>query len=406
MQAYNKYKNSNVDWLGQVPEHWEVENSKWLFALRNEKARQDDEMLTASQKYGMISQKEFMELENQNVMQVIKNADILKHIEAGDFVISMRSFQGGLEYSSLSGSVSSAYVALVPNEKVVHEFYKYLFKSPLFIQTLQSTSNLVRDGQALRYNNFIQIRLPLPPIDEQEYLAKFLKKEIARIDALIIEKQNFITLLEEKRKAMVEEAVHSGKVTNLRWKWCTKSKYRVITREAENCYQAVGLLNRGRGIFKKDIKVGAELGDSEFHTIKARDLVLSGQFAWEGAVALVGPEFDGLICSHRYHVYNGTEDVAVTEYLWAYLTTMDGDFLLNQCSRGSAGRNRPLSANLLENYTIPLPPIEVQNKIANFVLKEKKLRSEAENFKNLLLERKAALISAAVTGKIDVREAV
>jgi len=94
LPRYPKYKISEVSWLGEVPEHWEVVQSRRLFSQRKERARPTDKQLTASQEHGVIFQDDFMEREGRSVMQVIHGADILKHVEPRDFVISMRSFQG------------------------------------------------------------------------------------------------------------------------------------------------------------------------------------------------------------------------------------------------------------------------------------------------------------------------
>jgi len=119
---YPKYRHSGVPWLGMIPEHWGVGQSRRLFALRNERARETDRQLTASQRRGVIYQEDFIQLEGQRVVQVLKGADILKHVEPNDFVISMRSFQGGIEWSKLRGSISSAYVMLVPCDRVHGRF--------------------------------------------------------------------------------------------------------------------------------------------------------------------------------------------------------------------------------------------------------------------------------------------
>lgn len=205
-------KDSDVEWIGQVPAHWSVLYPKKLFALRKDRAHTDDQQLTASQKYGVISQKHFMELENQRVMSVITGNDILKHVEAGDFVISMRSFQGGLEYSYETGKISSAYVMVYPfTNQVYSEYYRHLFKTSNYIQALQSTSNLVRDGQALRYMNFTQVYLPVPPLNEQQEIAKYLDDYTNSIDSLIAQKQSLLVRLKEYRSSLISECV-TGKV--------------------------------------------------------------------------------------------------------------------------------------------------------------------------------------------------
>lgn len=209
-------KDSRYGWLGVVPEHWEIIYSKWLFTERNTKAIDNDEMLTASQKYGVISQNEFMRLENQKVVQVQKGHDILKHVEPNDFVISMRSFQGGIEFCQVRGAVSSAYVPLCPLGIICSSYFKHLFKSTQYIQALQSTTNLVRDGQALRYNNFTQVRLPLPPLQEQKKIAEYLDASVEKIDALIHKANQGIELLKERRTALISAAV-TGKIDVRNW---------------------------------------------------------------------------------------------------------------------------------------------------------------------------------------------
>ena len=195
-KQYPSYKPSGVEWLGDVPEHWEVIPSKFYFTERKEKAESSDKQLTASQKHGIIFQEDFM-AENGRVMVVMKNPEILKKVRPNDFVISMRSFQGGLELSYLEGSISSAYVMLKPNLNVVDiEYFKYLFKTTRYIQSLQSTSNLIRDGQALRFNNFSQVKLVLPPKADQEKIVSFLDTETIRIDNLISKQEKLIELFD------------------------------------------------------------------------------------------------------------------------------------------------------------------------------------------------------------------
>ncbi len=199
--------DSNAEWIGQIPLHWKMSQSRWLFALRKDRAFPDDEQLTASQKYGIVYQKDYME-QGTRVVQVITGDDILKHVEPNDFVISMRSFQGGIEWSGLRGKISSAYVMLIPdNEKVYAPYFRWLLKSHKYIRALQSTSNLVRDGQALRYNNFKQVELPLIPIKEQMRIASFLDAKTTLIDNLAEENQKQIGLLKEYRAAIISETV-------------------------------------------------------------------------------------------------------------------------------------------------------------------------------------------------------
>nr|DAG09048.1 MAG TPA: hypothetical protein [Caudoviricetes sp.] len=201
-------KPSGHAWIGDIPVEWNMVYSKSLFALRKDKAFSDDEQLTASQKYGIIRQAEFIEREGHQVVQVVTGEEILKHVEAGDFVISMRSFQGGLEYSEISGKISSAYVMLIPRKnKVCNDYYKWLFKSKAYIRALQSTSNLVRDGQALRYSNFAQVYLPYFDIAEQQEIADYLNRKCGAIDSAIYNAQRLVLRMNDYKKTLIYEYV-------------------------------------------------------------------------------------------------------------------------------------------------------------------------------------------------------
>lgn len=206
-----KMKDSGVAWLGEIPEHWGVSKSQWLFSLRKEKARPDDEQLTASQHFGIVYQKDYM-AQGSRVVQVVLGNDILKHVEPDDFVISMRSFQGGIEWSNLRGKISSAYVMLIPQKQYVYSpYFRWLLKSHNYILALQSTSNLVRDGQALRYDNFRMVDLPLVPLDEQRAISDYLNKKIAKLDSIIADVTEQIEKLKEYRQSVISEVV-TGKV--------------------------------------------------------------------------------------------------------------------------------------------------------------------------------------------------
>ena len=207
-----KMKDSGIEWVGEIPDEWESINPKALFSQRKEKATAVERQLTASQQYGVIYQDEYMELTGSKVVTVEKDFDILKHVEAGDFVISMRSFQGGLEYSTKTGSISSAYVMLIPNLSMVFpRFYRWLLKSSVYINALQSTSNMVRDGQAMRYSNFAQVRLYSVPLDEQEEIADYLDEKCTAIDQLVKQKESFLTELETYKKSLIFEYVTGKK---------------------------------------------------------------------------------------------------------------------------------------------------------------------------------------------------
>ena len=143
------------------------------------------------------------------------------------------------------------------------------------------------------------------------------------------------------------------------------------------------------------------MGDSSFFYVEEGDLILSGQFAWEGAVTMATEKETGCVVSHRYPVIRG-ESIA-TEYLFALFMTNFGDFLLNESSRGAAGRNRPLNINLLLNEKIRIPSPEVQSEVKRLMYLKAQADIKVKKSIALLKERRSAFITAAVTGQIDLR---
>ncbi|MDY5330590.1 MAG: restriction endonuclease subunit S [Anaerovibrio sp.] len=205
-------KESGIEWIGKIPINWQAVNPRWLFAQRKDKAKKGMEQYTASQKYGVISQKDYMNRIGGSIVTVQKDFDILKMVCKGDFVIHMRSFQGGLEYSEHTGSISSAYVMLIPQKNIGEcRYFKWLFKSASYINALQSTSNLIRDGQAMRYSNFIQIIIPYPPLEEQQQIADFLDSKCSEIDSLIADKKRQLDILADYKKSLIYEYVTGKK---------------------------------------------------------------------------------------------------------------------------------------------------------------------------------------------------
>ena len=204
-------KDSGNEWLGYIPSHWRVVPAKALFAQSKETRHETDVQLTASQKYGIISQEDYMERQNYKIVLADKGLENWKHVEPNDFIISLRSFQGGLEISYIPGCITWHYIVLKPKAGVEPEYFKWLFKSPRYIQALQLTANFIRDGQDLRFSNFVQVPLPLIPMDEQKEIAEYLNKETARIDSIIADITEQIEKLKEYRQSVISEVI-TGKV--------------------------------------------------------------------------------------------------------------------------------------------------------------------------------------------------
>lgn len=209
-RPYPDYKDSGVEWLGAVPESWSIRNSKRVYANRKEHSTIDDEQLSVSQKYGVIPQMEMMRLNDSKVMLALSGTDSFRKVKQNDFVISLRSFEGGIEHSPYDGCVSPAYTVLHQRVKVKHNYFKFLFKSMPFIAALQASTNSLRDGKSINYEQFSSLSLCLPSLQEQTQIANFLDHETAKIDTLIAKQEKLIELLQEKRQAVISHAVTKG----------------------------------------------------------------------------------------------------------------------------------------------------------------------------------------------------
>lgn len=196
-----------ANWMGDIPADWKMIPSKRLFLESKERKHPDDKPATASQKYGIILQEDYMKSENKRIVIATQGLDDWKHVEPDNFVISLRSFQGGIERSEIFGCVTWHYIVLLPQKYVVPRYFKWLLKSKSYIKALQGTSEFIRDGQDLRYSNFVKVDLPLIPASEQEEIADYIEQETAKIDRAIPVLEKETELLKEYRTRLISDVV-------------------------------------------------------------------------------------------------------------------------------------------------------------------------------------------------------
>lgn len=206
-------KDSGVAWIGQIPAHWEVRRSKFVFCQRKERARADDVQLSATQAYGVIPQEQYEEMIGRKVVKISFHLEKRKHVEIDDFVISMRSFQGGLERAWASGCIRSSYVVLRPVNKneIDAGFFSYMLKLPTYINALQMTASFIRDGQDLNFDNFAQVDLFIPPIEEQKAIFSAIQTKVDEINKSIVLLMEQITKYQEYKTILINSAV-TGKI--------------------------------------------------------------------------------------------------------------------------------------------------------------------------------------------------
>lgn len=200
-------KDSGIEWIGQIPEGWELRRAKTLFTQRNSKGNGIEVLLSPTQKYGVVPQSQL-----EGVVQVKEDTDLqmFKTVHKGDFVISLRSFQGGFEYSLYEGVCSPAYQVFYPTSPICDTYYRYLFKSQSFISKMNNLTVGIREGKNIQYVDFANSQIPVPPLAEQERIAAFLDAECAEIDAVLEKTRASIEEYKKLKQAVITQAVTKG----------------------------------------------------------------------------------------------------------------------------------------------------------------------------------------------------
>ena len=145
------------------------------------------------------------------MVRILRHLEKRRHVEVDDFVMSMRSFQGGLERAWESGCIRSSYIVLRPATKLVVGYFGYLFKSAGYINALRSTANFIRDGQDLNFENYCRVDLPLPAIEEQQRIAQFLEQATTAIRLAVERYRGQVDLIREYRTRLIADVV-TGKL--------------------------------------------------------------------------------------------------------------------------------------------------------------------------------------------------
>lgn len=433
-KAYPEYKESGVEWLGRIPSDWKILSAKRMFQSVRIPAYKSDEQLAASQKHGVIPQSLMMQLNDSKVMLALKGTDSFRHVEKNNFVISLRSFEGGIEYSLYTGCVSPAYTVLKNSKPISYGYYRYLFKCTPFIAALQSSTDSLRDGKSINYEQFSALSLPLSSVHEQNVIASFLDHETAKIDNLIEKQQQLIELLKEKRQAVISHVVTKGLTPDVPMKdsgveWLGNVPEHWQIKRSKNLFDFVTSGSRGWAGFYSDegdlfFRIANLTRDSinpkfdsiqyvslpkgsegERSKIKENDILISitadlgsvctanesisGGYVSQH-VALCRP--GGLVSSSRWLAYFVLSDMAKEQLQGA----------------GYGGTKIQLSLEDIRELYVAYPSKIEQEQLALYLDKRftelDNLDHRAHNFIELLQERRTALISAAVTGKIDVRD--
>ncbi len=388
-------KDSGISWVGEIPKEWQTLKSKFIFKQRNTRGNNICiRLLSPTQKYGVIPQDNYEELTGMNAVKLNNNTNyaLLKTIHKGDYCISLRSFQGGFEYSEYEGVVSPAYQVFYPIITIADGYYKYLFKEGGFIDIMNSYTMSLRDGKNIAFDDFGDTFIPVPLLAEQQGIAEFLDRACGKIDGLKADIQAQIDTLEQYKRSVITEAVTHGLNPSAPMKdsgipWVDEVPQNWGIRRVK--YIAT-CLKKGNGITKEDI---VEDGDTlcirygeiytkynlsffECTTRTNKERISSKQYFTQGDILFAGT---GELIEEigKNIVYLGTGDCLAGGDIIILKHKQNARYLnyaLNsECVQAQKSCNKAklkvvhISAFEIGNIKIALPPLDEQQEIADYL---------------------------------------
>ncbi|MFN4322060.1 MAG: restriction endonuclease subunit S [Aeromonas media] len=422
-KQYPEYKDSGVEWLGEVPIDWGASRHKYIATFakgKNPKELFDEVGIGRHQYLAMgflrgLEVPKYCDLDSSTIL-VMENQILIiwDGSNAGEFV------------KATHGVLSSTMAAVTTNSNIHDGFYWYYCKSiePEMRRHANGMGIPHVDGDELK-----AIVIPQPALEEQRSIAAFLDYETARIDRLIAQQQRLIELLKEKRQAVISHAITKGlnpnapmKDSGVEWlgqvpKHWNVTKFGFISNVVRggsprpagdpelfdgdySPWVTVAEITKDEEVYLESTESFlTEKGSKQSRVFKRGTLLLSNSGATLGVPKILSIDAnanDGVV---------GFEKLSVnTEYAYFYLSTLT-DNLRERIKQGSGQPN--LNTDIVKSIVIPLPPSgEVEailSEIKTHRITFSVLISKADTAIKLMQERRTALISAAVTGKIDLR---
>ncbi len=427
LQPYPKYVESGTAWLGGIPSHWAVRRLGYYFKERREKVSDRDFPALSVTRNGVVPQ--------LDTVAKTDDGENRRLVRKGDFVINSRSDRKGSSgLSNLDGSVSLISCVLTANEPIVMDFVSYLLRSvPFQEEFYRYGRGIVADLWTTRFDDMRNILLAVPPASEQRAICKFLNRETAKIDALISEQERLVGLLGEKRQAVISHAVTKGldpsapmKDSGVEWVGIIPAHWSVKRlRKVGHVQTGVA---KGRNLDGIDtIRVpylrvaNVQAGFIDVSDVSLIDIgrhEMDRYLLQKGDVLMnEGGDFDKLgrgqvwsgeinPCVHQNHVFAVRPTEVEPEWLALITASEYGQHFFKMRANQSTNLASISSTNLRELPVICPPEDErrdIMRDVAYEVSQLVELSTLAKASIALLRERRAALISAAVTGKIDVR---
>ncbi len=419
-KPYPEYKDSGISWMKEIPVHWKLMKTKYLFSERVEKGFPNEPLLAATQTKGVVPKEQY---ENRTVVAQ-KDLHLLKLVHVGDYVISLRSFQGGIEYTHYRGIISPAYTILKPTQLARREYFEFLFKSFGFVDSLSLYVTGIREGQNIDYERLSRSLLPVPPVEEQKLIGQFLHNIVSKINRYLRAKRRQIELLNEQKQAIIQQAVTRGLNPNVRLKpsgvewlgdvpehWEVK-RIKYLLREVDHRSitgdETLLSLRMNHGIVPHDEhfqRPGQAPTLVGYKLVKPGQVVLNRLQANNGLV--FASEIAGAV-SPDYAVFDPITDVNLQFLTMLFRTPMMRcKFRVESKGLGTG------TSGFLRIYTdrfgtiqVQLPSVneqfEIMHGLNNLLSKLQAMAIRIQNEIDLLREYRIRLISDVVTGKLDV----
>lgn len=400
LPRYGQYTARNSPWLGELPAHWSTERTKSLLTERVEKGYPDEPLLAATQSHGVIRKADY----GTRTVTASKDLHLLKLVEVGDFVISLRSFEGGIERCHHRGIISPAYTVLTAGSAGYRDYLTYLFKSKPFVSSLTLAVTGIREGQNIDYSMLAVDLLPVPPVEEQAAIVKYLAYASARIDKAIAAKRRLSALLEEKRHAHDDQDLNDQTRVDLGSVRLKSLLHEVDERSPRGEEQHLSMSQ----------KFGLVPADRISRTLTAQsmaggricqpgDIVLNRLKAHLGVFA-VAP-LSGVVSSD-YTVLRAHGDV-LPEFLCRQLKSASVRPELRRRTKGIVeGFWRLYTEDLLSMH-VRLPDLPMQGRVVREIMARdeefRRVTSKIAEEIVLLQEFRARLAADVVTGQVDVR---
>lgn len=431
--AYADYKESGISWIGKMPSHWRAERLKVLFDLQKRPVRDEDDIVTAFRDGAVTLRKNRREDGFTNALQEIGYQGIRK----GDLVIhAMDGFAGAIGVSDSDGKSTPVYSVCKPKAGVSAAYYGRLLRYMALSGFVNALAKGVRERSTeFRWSDASILGLPVPPEAEQHAITSFLDRETAKIDALVAEQERLIALLKEKRQAVISHAVTKGlnpnalmKDSGIEWLGQIPAHWETLPLKAvsigegtifidgdwieskdisEDGIRYITTGNVGEGFYKE--QGSGFITDETFVALNCTEVlpgdVLISRLNLPIGRACVVPDLGTRIVTSVDNVIVRAGDHVNRKFLTFLLSAKSFFAHTETLARGTTMQR--ISRTVLGNIRICLPAIDEQLEIAESLQEQTAgidaLVVEAQSAISLLQERRAALISAAVTGKIDVR---